>query len=121
MEELACFVLIAFGVGLRGEEVPLVSLEGLLYFWEETGEEPQPYTMINLFGRFKAETGYRWHCLPLRENGRSGIPFRAWIGTLLGHSISQGKQSGYLFAQEDGTKVAIRDYEGEFKRLMGLL
>jgi hypothetical protein len=70
LEELACYVLIGFGVGLRGEEVPLVSLEGLLYFWEETGAEAQPYTMITLFGRFKAETGYRWHCLPLCENGK---------------------------------------------------
>ncbi len=36
MEDTVCFMLIAFGAGLRGEEVPLVSLEGLLYFWEET-------------------------------------------------------------------------------------
>ena len=61
--------MIGFGVGLRGEEVPLVSLEGMLYFWEETGAEAeaQPYTMITLFGQFKEETGYRWHCLPLCE------------------------------------------------------
>ena len=26
---------IAFGAGLQGEEVPLVSLEGLLQFWQE--------------------------------------------------------------------------------------
>eukprot|EP00985_Skeletonema_marinoi_P029603 scaffold28378_cov223-Skeletonema_marinoi.AAC.7 len=70
-EELACYIMIGFGVGLRGEEVPLVSLEGMLYFWEETGAEAeaQPYTMITLFGQFKEETGYRWHCLPLYENG----------------------------------------------------
>jgi len=30
MEDAVCFMLIAFGAGLRGEEVPLVSLEGLL-------------------------------------------------------------------------------------------
>ena len=33
-----CLMLIAFGVGLRGEEVPLASLEGLLQFWQETRE-----------------------------------------------------------------------------------
>jgi hypothetical protein len=32
MEEVVCFVLIRFGAGLQGEEVSLVSLEGLLNF-----------------------------------------------------------------------------------------
>ena len=30
MEDMVCFMLIAFGAGLRGKEVLLVSLEGLL-------------------------------------------------------------------------------------------
>eukprot|EP00984_Skeletonema_dohrnii_P004388 scaffold1564_cov78-Skeletonema_dohrnii-CCMP3373.AAC.2 len=121
LEELACYVLIGFGVGLRGEEVLLVSLEGLLYFWEETGAEAQPYTMITLFGRFKAETGYRWHCLPLCENGRSGIPFRAWIGALLERRVSQGRRKDYLFSKRDGSKASVSDFDGEFKRLIALL
>jgi hypothetical protein len=36
MEDAVCFMLIAFGAGLQGEEVPLVSLKGLLQFWLET-------------------------------------------------------------------------------------
>jgi hypothetical protein len=32
MEDAVCFMLIAFGAGLQGKEVPLVSLEGLLHF-----------------------------------------------------------------------------------------
>ena len=32
IEDTVCFMLIAFGAGLRGEEVPLVSLAGLLMF-----------------------------------------------------------------------------------------
>ena len=32
LEELMCFILIGFGAGLRGEEVPLVSVGGLLHF-----------------------------------------------------------------------------------------
>ena len=31
MEDAVCFMLLAFGAGLRGEEVPLVLLEGLLH------------------------------------------------------------------------------------------
>jgi hypothetical protein len=36
MEDAICFMLIAIGAGLRGEEVPLILLEGLLHFWVET-------------------------------------------------------------------------------------
>jgi hypothetical protein len=39
VEDVVCFMLLGFGSGLRGEEVPLVSLEGLLTFWTETREE----------------------------------------------------------------------------------
>ncbi len=39
MEDAVCFMLIAFGTGLRGEEVPLVSLEGCSTFgWRREGE-----------------------------------------------------------------------------------
>ncbi len=39
VEDTVCFMLLGFGAGLRGEEVPLVNLEGLLMFWMETREE----------------------------------------------------------------------------------
>ncbi len=32
LEDAGCFMLVAFGAGLRGEEVPLISMEGLLTF-----------------------------------------------------------------------------------------
>ena len=121
LEELICYVLIGFGVGLRGEEVPLVSTEGLLHFWSETGGDDIPYTMITLYGRFKAETGYRWHCLPLCEGGRSGIPFRPWIEVLLNRRRTQGRTRGYLFGKGDGSKAKISDYEGEFVRFVRML
>ena len=35
-EELMCSILIGFGASLRGEEVPLTSLKGLLHFLKET-------------------------------------------------------------------------------------
>ena len=52
-----CFILIGFGAGLRGEEVPLVLVGGLLHFWDETKRESNPYIMITLYGKFKGETG----------------------------------------------------------------
>lgn len=35
IEETVSFMLLTFGAVLRGEEAPLVSLKGLLQFWEE--------------------------------------------------------------------------------------
>ena len=61
-EELMSFVLMDFCGCLRGEEVPLVSLKGLLEFWEETTKAEDPFIMLTLHGRFKGEGELRWHC-----------------------------------------------------------
>ena len=52
MEDAVCFMLIAFGTGLRGEEVPLVSLEGLLNFWME-GRRRREIHDDNALGTFQ--------------------------------------------------------------------
>ena len=52
---MVCFMLLGLGAGLRGEEVPLVNLEGLLTFWMETRADEDRYMMITLQGRFKGE------------------------------------------------------------------
>ena len=83
IEELMSFVPVGFRAGLRGEEIPLVSLKGLLFFWDETWADPDLFIMITLFGRFKGETGHMWHFFPICDHNRSGIPFRTWIGRLL--------------------------------------
>ncbi len=65
IEDMVCFMLLAFGAGLRGEEVPLVDLEGLLTFWMETHQEEDRHMMITLQGRFKGEVDQRWHVVPI--------------------------------------------------------
>ena len=65
LEEFACALLIAFGVALRGEEITMVSLKGMLDTWLECTTLVDPHIMVTLHGRFKGETGLRWHCLPL--------------------------------------------------------
>ena len=114
LEELMSYVLFGFGAGLRGEEVPLVSLKGLLTFWEETQSDPDPFIMATLYERFKEKTGYRWHCLPVCDNNRSGIPFRKWIGRLVSRRVNiQGRRDGWLFMRK-GRRALIRDYDDAF-------
>ena len=75
VEELMVFICIRFGADLRGKEVTLASLKGMLHFWSKTKSDPvDPFIMITLHGRFKGETGFWWHCLPICNDNRSGIP-----------------------------------------------
>ena len=48
LENTVGFMLTAMCGGLRGEEVPLLSLEGMLTFWEDTRLEKDPYIMMTL-------------------------------------------------------------------------
>ncbi len=76
-------MLLAFGAGLRGEEVPLVNLEELLMFWMETRTEEDNYMMIMLQGRFKGEVDQRWHIVPIFDEMRSNVPFRLWMERIM--------------------------------------
>jgi hypothetical protein len=113
LEEFAAALLISFGTALRGEEVTLVSLRGMLETWEECTEaHPDPFVMITLHGRFKGETGLRWHCLPLAIHTKSGLPVKKWIGRFLRRKhVMEGRTGGWLFAREDGTRKAFSDFD----------
>jgi hypothetical protein len=100
MEDAVCFMLIAFGAGLRGEEVPLVSLEGLLQFWQETREGPadERYMMVTLSGRFKGEVDSRWHLVPISDKTHSNIPFWLWMERIMHRRVNnQHRTKGWLF------------------------
>ena len=75
--EVSCLteaVVLGFGGGLRGEDILLASLEGMLKFWEEIRLMINQYhVMVTLKGRFKVETGGIWHMLPLVDVTGLGI------------------------------------------------
>jgi hypothetical protein len=74
LEDIVCFMLITFAAGLRGEEIPLLSMEGLLTFWEESRAEEDHHIMFTLKGRFKGEIDERWHLVPVSDFTKSGLP-----------------------------------------------
>ena len=59
LELTIVFTTIAFCVSLRGEEVPLIVMEGLKMFWKETRNHRIPHMMMTLKGRFKGENNLR--------------------------------------------------------------
>ena len=119
IKELACFVLAEYCAGLRGEEVPLISLSGMLQYWEATRVHPTPHVMLALRGRFKGETGERWHLMPIADTTRTSLPIRKWFGRLLGRLVhEEGRRDGWLFQNDKGRKGKIADYDGMFKEYM---
>ena len=83
-------MLAAFGAGLRGEEVPLMSMEGLLTFWTVSREAEDCHIMLALKGRFKGEVDKRWHLVPVSDFTRLGLPFsfRLWMERALHHRVN---------------------------------
>ena len=116
IEEVACFAVIAFALSLRGEETPMVSIDGLVEYWEETKRYQPPFIMVALRGRFKGEQNLRWHLLPMADMGKSKIPTRRWVSRLLHRRVTiEGSKHGYLFARERGQKGSIGDYDPLFR------
>jgi hypothetical protein len=114
LESLMCYVLIGLGAGLRGEEVPLTTCNGLATYWEETANDPDPYIMITLRGRFKAETGDRWHCLPICDVNRTGIPYRTWVRRLMRRRTGEEGANKWLLRGNQGARAKISDYDPMF-------
>lgn len=124
IEDVMCYAVFGLCNGLRGEEVPLISLKGLLHYWDETSRAASPFIMTTLYGRFKGEMDTRWHCLPIPDRTRTGIPARKWIGAGLHRRVNlKGRRAGPFF-QVKGTggeerRARISDYDEEFRRLIG--
>jgi hypothetical protein len=120
VEDTVCFMLIAFGAGLRGEEVPLVDLGGLLTFWMQTKEEEVRYMMITLQGRFKGEVDQRWHIMPICDTTRSGIPFRLWMERIMYRRMTlEGRVKGWLFEGKPGSNAKFGKYQEYFRSPVG--
>ena len=112
VEELMSYVLMEFCACLRGEEVPLLSLQGLLTFWEETTTATTPFIMLTLRGRFKGEGELRWHCIPIPCQTRTGLPVLKWIRRMVRRLVvEEDRTTGWAFADSSGKARKISHYD----------
>jgi hypothetical protein len=100
---------VGFCCALRGEEIPKADLQGTLKHWEESGRSDPPHVVVALLGRFKGETGLRYHLMPLITRTKSGIEPRKWIGRLLSSHSRAGVRHGPLFRNKDGERLRVID------------
>ena len=111
----ALFVIIGFMGGLRGEEVVMFSYEGLRKYVVEALEHPEhPHVPVTLLGRFKGETGDRYHIMPIALVSKSGVTPVIWIVRLLELYEQLGIQKGWVFRTKKGDQAKQSDYEGIF-------
>ena len=121
----ALFAVVAWVVALRGEEVPLMDLAGsrkhfssaVLTGLNEDGVDLS-HAVIALLGRFKGETGEKYHYMVTVLKTKSGIEPAKWIGRMLKWYKDRGVKNGPVFRKKNGKPGKAKDYEREiFERL----
>ena len=80
VEGTMCAMLLEYGAALRGEELQMARVEGLVELGEDARRSKYGrHSMWALQGKFKAEKNERWHCVPIADETRSNLPFRKWF------------------------------------------
>ena len=116
---MVVLMLAAFGAGLRGEEVLLISLDRLLTFWDESRLDKDSHIMLTLKGRFKGEVDERWHLVSISDATHSGLPFRKWMECVLHRRVNlQDQESGWLFQDRRGARRKFGQYDALYRALV---
>ena len=103
---------ICFCGSFRGHEVFLVELDGLLKYNQPIKESGKfEYIMVPLLGRFKGETGERYHLTPLAAVTKSGIQVKFWIKLLMAMHVNMGRDRGYAFCNKRGDCMASKEMQ----------
>jgi hypothetical protein len=117
---LGAYVVIAFCGSFWGNEVFLADMHGTAKYLAAV-DLPPDTIIIPLLGRFKGETGERYHLTPLAAVTSSGIQVRSWVKRLVETKVSRGYVRGPLFGDEMGLVVKAKTIEMELmERLQGI-
>ncbi len=91
------FYTLAYTLALRGEEVPLVEIGGIIKHWDMGLNHETPHVVITLLGRFKNEVGESHHLMPVLCEAPAGLQPQLWVERVLWEYASQGITRGYMF------------------------
>jgi len=98
--------------------VLLISLDGLLTFWDESRLDEDSHVMLTLKGPFKGEVDERWHLISISDATRSGLPFRKWMERVLHRRVNlQVQESGWLFQDRRGARLKFGQYDPLYRAL----
>ncbi len=109
---VGAYSIIAFCGSFRGSEVFLVDLHGLRKYLLDLNHPENPdHVIIPLLGRFKGETGERYHLTPLASVTSSGLRVREWVKRLVFVRETQNKYRGPAFCDDNGGIEKGKVYE----------
>ena len=109
----ALFCVIAFCCGLRGEELPLMSLCGIKRHLEKGKNHPtHPHVVIALLGRFKSEVSQKYHLMPLVLTTATGLEPAKWVNRMVDWYEEKGITRGWVFrSAKNGEAARASTYE----------
>jgi hypothetical protein len=108
------FLVVAFGLGLCGEEVVEMNIAGLLKYFEAGRDHLSPHVMIPLLRRFKGKTGEQWHLLPIVWKTRSRIEAGTWASRLVELLLERNRRHGCVFADKKGKQTKASTLKQRF-------
>lgn len=77
-----------------------------------------PAVCICLIGKFKGETGERYHSVVVANQSTSGLETRWWVEKLLAVCESEGRRSGLAFAGPDGAPLESAEFNALFRQYL---
>ena len=112
LASIALYCVIAFCGSFRGHEVFLVDLFGLLKYEESLSKAgDRSHCVIPLLGKYKGETGERYHLTPLAYTTKTGLQLGLWVSRVCMHRRAEGRSHGPVFADRWGNMVNPRVFE----------
>jgi hypothetical protein len=119
---LGAFGVVAFCASLRGSEVFMIDLRGLIRHQQELSRmNKHDHIVVPLLGRFKGETNSRYHLIPLSATTHSGLQVKLWIERLLEVRQRDGRLSGPAFCNKLGQLIHPSVYQEEFAERLHLI
>ena len=121
--EVAFMCVVSFMLALRGNEIMIIHLGGLIEYLDKSTQDPKlPHVLVTLKGRLKGDMIDRYHAMPMAIISASGIKGELWTRRFVETRARQGVTTGYAFRRPDGSPARATDYEpGLHSRLCELV
>ena len=108
---LGAYSIIMFCDYFRGSEFFLVDLQGLQKYLAELKAPDKNYDIVPLLGRFKGETGEKYHLMHLAAETTSRLWVKEWIKWLVFVRELEGRVRGPAFYDKGGIIARSKDCE----------
>jgi hypothetical protein len=80
-----------------------------------------PEICLCLLGKFKGETGERYHSIVVANESMTGLKTRWWVERLMELCKQEGRSSGYAFKGADGKPISPSEYNAAVRHYIGLI